>query len=111
MLKTLLATLPAFALAGALMVGNAATADNYDRPGADEPFAGDTIPGGDVAQYDAEKNCWVARPPMTAADNPEPNEPEARFDAARECVAYGTTPPPSVAEDHGPIGPDPDLGG
>ena len=38
-----------------------------------------------MARFDAERNCWVRdRQFSTGADNPEPNEPQPRFDAGQQ---------------------------
>ena len=112
MLKRLLYTISAFALAGGLSAVNPAVADTavqYSTPYAAAPTA-ERYPAERFAYYDPELNCWLAEAPMgPSPDNPEPNEPEARYDSAKECVAYGRTP--ELARDYDPQAPVPQPGG
>ena len=100
MLKRFLYTISAFALAGGLTAASPAMADivRYSQSDANVPaIAGDSADR--YAYYDTERNCWLAdRPFGPSADNPEPDEPEARFDSANECVAYD--PNPEIVQDY-----------
>lgn len=91
MIKPLL-YLSTFALGGALALAAPAVAGEVVD--VDPPYErAVTIEDGTLAEWDAGRSCWVMAEPRDAIeDNPEPDEPNPRFDAAKECLGAGSSP-------------------
>lgn len=101
MLKRFLYTISTLALAGGMAAATPAAADSivrYSHPDVSAP-AVEANPAERYVYYDPELNCWLAEPPLVqGGDNPEPDEPQPRFDSSKECVAYGRNP--EIARDY-----------